>query len=383
MKTQWRYPRAQFQAIRVLTGGSLALFFGQLAFGRIPLSSEWHHVFPSLEWQSFATSFPNLLSYIPLWSLGLGLGILSLLLMAGVQRKFVSSLILYGHGCLHEGLILEVTPTSLGILFLLLVFMLVPEREHMREKWSFPIGVFVAGQGMALFYYLMLLNPFAIPEQLLQGQTGIYPMPIAIVFTLGILTLVLKDKRYVFWGFSLALSIVAGMTFLTLGSFLIIVCVLGIIIDPAWWLEHDESEEIERVLYYDGECGLCERAVQFTLEYDIAQKVSFLPLQNRLTEKRLPPEFQSVRQSLESVIYQRGNVFSIKSKAILLLLHDLGGLWRILSILRFIPENITNRGYDLIARHRLRFFGKADLCELPAPEYRARFLEAQVEGHED
>jgi predicted DCC family thiol-disulfide oxidoreductase YuxK len=79
--------------------------------------------------------------------------------------------------------------------------------------------------------------------------------------------------------------------------------------------------------------------------------------------------------SYDSVIYQRGNSFYIKSKAILEILKDLGGGWKLLLVFGIFPKTLLDRIYDYIASHRYRWFGKEEQCPLPTPELKSRFLE--------
>ncbi|MEH6478138.1 MAG: DCC1-like thiol-disulfide oxidoreductase family protein, partial [Sneathiella sp.] len=52
----------------------------------------------------------------------------------------------------------------------------------------------------------------------------------------------------------------------------------------------------------------------------------------------------------------------------------LGGIWKVLTILRVIPRQAQDYLYGLIARNRYRLFGKTDLCNIPDIEVRKRLL---------
>ena len=52
----------------------------------------------------------------------------------------------------------------------------------------------------------------------------------------------------------------------------------------------------------------------------------------------------------------------------------LGGLWGLLSLMRYVPRSLRNPGYRVIARNRYRWFGKKDFCRVPTPDEQARFL---------
>ena len=63
-----------------------------------------------------------------------------------------------------------------------------------------------------------------------------------------------------------------------------------------------------------------------------------------------------------------------RSDAAFEILHDLGGVWRFVAWLRFVPRPIRNMVYNFIARHRYRWFGKYDACRLPKAGTNERFL---------
>jgi predicted DCC family thiol-disulfide oxidoreductase YuxK len=43
-------------------------------------------------------------------------------------------------------------------------------------------------------------------------------------------------------------------------------------------------------------------------------------------------------------------------------------------VLGWIPDLLSDPAYKLIARWRYRIWGRLEICPLPAPEDRARFL---------
>lgn len=65
--------------------------------------------------------------------------------------------------------------------------------------------------------------------------------------------------------------------------------------------------------------------------------------------------------------------FWFKSDAALTVLSQLPGT-RWVRILKIVPRWIRDPAYDLIARNRYRLFGRSDVCMVPSPADRARFL---------
>ncbi len=82
---------------------------------------------------------------------------------------------------------------------------------------------------------------------------------------------------------------------------------------------------------------------------------------------------------LWSVVYLRGEgeraELLTRSDAILAILGDLGGFWRLLAVARLVPRALRDRVYDLVGRNRYRWFGRFEACRLPRPGEAGRFLD--------
>lgn len=130
------------------------------------------------------------------------------------------------------------------------------------------------------------------------------------------------------------------------------------------------------ILFYDGDCGFCNRAVQFLIKRDRHRRLYFAPLQGVAAKAIVPLKY---RQSLSTVIYHRpgaGKDYSLhtRSDAILLALVDIGGHWSILAkCARVLPKRLRDWCYDRVANNRKRLSGKAD-CKLLTREEHARIL---------
>ncbi len=126
------------------------------------------------------------------------------------------------------------------------------------------------------------------------------------------------------------------------------------------------------VIFFDGVCGLCNAWIDFVSARDEARVFRFGPLQGETAREwlNLPPEaaFDSVTLVDSTGIYR-------KSDAVWRILARLPGAWRLIAgLLRVIPGPIRDWGYDFVARHRYRWFGKKETCRLPSTEERDRFV---------
>ena len=145
--------------------------------------------------------------------------------------------------------------------------------------------------------------------------------------------------------------------------------------DPEWLsVRHDARG----LVLYDGVCGLCDRTVQFLLDVDRHGVLRFAPLQGE-TANALLGSHNAIKNSLESIVFVREystlNAATYRrSEAVLRILNEVGGFWRVVSWLRIIPRPVRDILYDWIGRNRYQWFGKFAECRLPSAEVRARFL---------
>lgn len=137
------------------------------------------------------------------------------------------------------------------------------------------------------------------------------------------------------------------------------------------------------VILYDGVCGLCDRTVRFVLRRDRAGRFRFATLQSDYAAAALARHGRDAAD-LDSVCLMvdpdtPSERVLAKSDAILAILRDLGGIWRILASARWLPRAWRDAAYDALARRRYGWFGRFDQCPLPSPELRARLAAAAIE----
>jgi predicted DCC family thiol-disulfide oxidoreductase YuxK len=134
-----------------------------------------------------------------------------------------------------------------------------------------------------------------------------------------------------------------------------------------------KNQQLKKIIYFDGICNLCNWSVRFILKYDKNVVFLFASLQSEFTKKHLV-HFNEPERKNESIVYQDHQVLYTKSDAVLKILNDLGGVWKLFYVFKIIPQNLRDWLYDFIARNRYRLFGKKDNCMIPSPEIKDRFL---------
>ena len=128
------------------------------------------------------------------------------------------------------------------------------------------------------------------------------------------------------------------------------------------------------IVLFDGVCNFCNYWVNFAIKRDRKKKLRFTPLQGE-TAKSLLPQYNILSTSLSSVIFIDGNKVYTQSSAAIRICKYLDGGWKLFYGLMIIPKIFRDWIYNIIARNRYKWFGKKDVCMIPTPEMRARFLD--------
>ena len=126
------------------------------------------------------------------------------------------------------------------------------------------------------------------------------------------------------------------------------------------------------IIFFDGVCGMCNRFVDLVMRVDRKEMFRFAPLQGTTARELLPPQHEDPQEW--SMIYLDERGIHEQSAASLQVYRRLGGVFSVVSLLRFVPRAIRDRVYRVVARNRYRWFGKRDTCRVPSPEERRRFL---------
>lgn len=148
---------------------------------------------------------------------------------------------------------------------------------------------------------------------------------------------------------------------------------LAFFFDPAW-IRPRTPGVVERV-FYDGECGLCQRAVRFLLAEDPhGSAFRFAPLQGPTATREIASDVRAALPDSIVVLTSDRRVL-VRSSAVVHVLERLGGLWRVLgTILALVPRPLRDLGYDAIARIRKRIFAAPKaLCPIGPKHVTQRF----------
>ncbi len=117
------------------------------------------------------------------------------------------------------------------------------------------------------------------------------------------------------------------------------------------------------VLFFDGECHLCNGFVDLALSSSGGEKVRFAPIQGDTAHRLL----EGVPEDTEdwAIIYLDETGLHVASDAVLRLAVRVGGFWNLGGIFFAVPRFLRNLVYRWIAHHRYRLFGRRNSCRVP------------------
>ena len=129
-------------------------------------------------------------------------------------------------------------------------------------------------------------------------------------------------------------------------------------------------------LFYDGDCGLCHRAVLFALRHDPeGARFRYAPIGSTTFTDTFS---EAARRELpDSVIVRTADGRTLtRWAAVQRIAERSGGVWgRMARVAGILPHWLLNWGYDGVARIRKHLFAKpAGSCPILPAELRGRFL---------
>lgn len=131
--------------------------------------------------------------------------------------------------------------------------------------------------------------------------------------------------------------------------------------------------KVDKVIFFDGVCNVCNFAVSTLLRLDKKRHFKYSSLQGKLAQQIL--EHENIDTSRSFVYLSEGHLFT-KAHAVIAILKQLGGIYRVLGFLiSLFPIKFLNFCYSLIADNRYRFFGKKEHCRIPTKEESKLFID--------
>lgn len=128
------------------------------------------------------------------------------------------------------------------------------------------------------------------------------------------------------------------------------------------------------IILFDGDCNLCNSAVNFIIKHDKKAYFLFASLQSDAA-KEILLQYPSKKTTINSIILIINNIYYDKSTAALLIFRELNSCYKQIYNLIIIPKFIRDFAYNCIAKNRNKLFGKQKNCRKPTLEIQNKFLD--------
>ena len=129
-------------------------------------------------------------------------------------------------------------------------------------------------------------------------------------------------------------------------------------------------ENQQKIIFYDGDCGFCNRTVQWILKNETTETVYFSAIQSMFSTRFFDENDLNQPDLTTFYFWKNGRIYS-KSSAALMLVHELRWYWKWLFFGYLIPRKLRDKMYDFVARRRNSLFKKS--CYVPDKDRASRF----------
>ena len=127
------------------------------------------------------------------------------------------------------------------------------------------------------------------------------------------------------------------------------------------------------LIVFDGHCVLCSGWANFVLRHDKRRVYRLLAAQTPLGQALYAHYGLGGDDYQSNLLIASGQVF-IKSEGSIRMAEGLGWPWRAVAVFRLLPLRWRDALYDVVARNRIRWFGRREVCYLPDPKDADRFV---------
>lgn len=118
------------------------------------------------------------------------------------------------------------------------------------------------------------------------------------------------------------------------------------------------------IIIFDGECNLCNGVVGWLLRYLPANEFAFIPFQssdgNELVNQHGFPTTQ-----LDTVILIQDEKAFTHSDGFLKMVSYIPKYKLVAALLAFVPRFLRDTIYKIVAKYRIKWFGKSASCTIP------------------
>lgn len=134
-----------------------------------------------------------------------------------------------------------------------------------------------------------------------------------------------------------------------------------------------KNQNHKHIVFFDGECGVCNFWVQWILERDKKDQFMFASLQSDFGQKFLSERGLETKVFNTMYLWKQNDYYLTKSRAVLQIANLLGGIYKFSAVGKLIPSFLSDKVYDIVSENRMKMANQK--CYLPTPQERKKFIE--------
>ncbi len=134
-----------------------------------------------------------------------------------------------------------------------------------------------------------------------------------------------------------------------------------------------EKWKDKHIVFFDGECGVCNFWVQWILERDKKDQFMFASLQSEFGQKFLSERGLETKQFNTMYLWKPNFYYLVKSRAVLKIADLLGGIYKLSALAKLMPPFFSDKVYNKISENRMKL--SAQKCFLPDQHQKKKFIE--------
>ncbi|MGU3376172.1 thiol-disulfide oxidoreductase DCC family protein [Chryseobacterium sp. M5A1_1a] len=134
-----------------------------------------------------------------------------------------------------------------------------------------------------------------------------------------------------------------------------------------------ENWENKHIVFFDGDCGVCNFWVQWILERDKKDKFMFASLQSDFGQEFLFERGLETTEFNTMYLWKPKQYYLIKSRAVLQIANLLGGVYKLSTLGKIMPVFLSDKMYDVISRNRMKLANQK--CYLPDQHQKKKFIQ--------
>lgn len=129
----------------------------------------------------------------------------------------------------------------------------------------------------------------------------------------------------------------------------------------------------KHIVFFDGDCGVCNFWVQWILERDKKDQFRFASLQSDFGQEFLSERGLDTKVFNTMYLWKPNQYYLEKSGAVLKIADLLGGIYKLSAIGKIVPKFLSDKVYDKVSENRMKLANQK--CYLPTPEERKKFIQ--------